>query len=75
MAGFPKLKTPFEVTFHSLFSVFLGPAIPLPFNSFTRAEALNRDLPLRTVPHGSGSHFCVQETWLKPEAYGQALSL
>lgn len=75
MAAFPKIETHFEVTFHSLFSVFLGSAIPMPFHSFTRAEALNRDLPLRTVPHGSVSHCCVQEIWLKPEAYGQALSL
>lgn len=75
MAAFPKIETHFEVTFLSLFSAFLGPAIPVPFHSFTCTDALNRHLPLRTVPHGSVSQFCVQEIWLKPEAYGQALSL
>lgn len=26
------------------------------------------------MPSGSVSHFCEQETWFQPEAYGQALS-
>lgn len=75
MAGFPKMKAHLEVILLSLFSVFFGPAaVPMPFHSFTRSEALNRDLPLRTVPCGPVSHCCVQEIWLEPEAYGQALS-
>lgn len=72
------MKTYFEVIFNSIFSVFFGPAaIPMPQGASSliyKSEALNRDLPLRAVPSGSVSHFCEQETWLQPEAYGQALS-